>query len=149
MKTIALHLLSAVTLVLAIASTSVQAHEANEAGPNGGRLLKVAAPHAEFLVTADRKVRITFLDKDDKPVPPSGQVVIVTTGARSAPVRLTFSRDGDTLISDTALPAGNNHPTVVQIKPTPEAKPAVERFNLNLSLCPECSNAEYACTCTH
>lgn len=124
-------------------------HEKKEAGPNGGRLITSLQPHAEFFVTADRKVQITFLDEDDKPVVPAGQIVTVTAGERSAPTKLTFTKSGNVLISDVALPAGNDFPTVVQIKASPDAQTVTEKFNLNLSTCPECKNAEYACICDH
>ena len=45
-----------------------------ESGPNGGRLITSVEPHAEFLVTKDRKVQITFVGHDDKVVPASAQV---------------------------------------------------------------------------
>jgi len=44
-------------------------------------------PKAEFFVTKDRKVQITFLDKEGKAIEPAAQVVTVTAGERSAPVR--------------------------------------------------------------
>jgi hypothetical protein len=56
---------------------------------------------------------------------------------------------GGLIVSSGALPAGNDFPTVVQIKATPNAKTVTEKFNLNLTKCPTCSNAEYACTCEH
>ena len=62
---------------------------------------------------------------------------------------LTFTKTGNVLLSDAPLPAGNDFPTVVQIKTTPEAKPVYARFNLNTSICGECQNAEYACVCGH
>ncbi len=117
--------------------------------PNGGRIITAVEPHAEFLVTADRKVQITFIDDDGKAVAPAEQVVTVTAGDRSAPTKLTFTKVGNMLVSSAALPAGNDFPTVVQIKATPDAKTVTEKFNLNLSKCPTCSNAEYACTCEH
>jgi hypothetical protein len=125
------------------------AHEKKIATPNGGRLLTAVEPHAEFLVMADRKVQITFLGDDGKAVAPAKQVVTVTAGERSAPTKLTFTKSGNTLVSSGALPAGNDFPTVVQIKATPNAKTVTEKFNLNLTKCPTCSNAEYACTCEH
>ncbi len=149
-KLLALPLLAALALYLPVAAAD-QAHDhqhaAKTAGPNGGRLLTALEPHAEFFVTADRKVRITFLDENDRPVPPSGQSVTVTAGDRAAPTRLTFVRAGDVLISDGPLPAGNNFPAVVQIKPAADTKTVVVRFNVNLSLCPDCRHAEYACLC--
>ena len=151
MKTIAHRLLSLVvlTLGLSMAASSASAHEAITPGPNGGRLLTGIKPRTEFFVTPERKVQITFVDADGKAVAPADQVVTVTAGDRSAPTRLTFVKKGNSLLSEGVLPAGNDFPTVVQIKPTPEEKAVVSRFNLNLSICGECSNPEYACTCGH
>ena len=124
-------------------------HEKKVAGPNGGRILTSIEPHAEFLVTADRKVQITFVDDALKPIAPAAQVVTVTTGERSAPVKMSFTKTGDTLVSEQTVPEGNNFPVVVQIKTTPDAKASVEKFTLNLSNCPDCKYAEYACICSH
>jgi hypothetical protein len=141
---------------LALALTAIPAgahgegaHAKKTAGPNGGRVLTACEPHAEFFVTADRKVQITFLTDGGKVIAPSAQVVTVTAGSRTAPTKLAFTRSGDALVSDTALPAGNNFPAVVQIKSSPEAKAVTEKFNVNLATCGECSLAEYACTCAH
>ena len=134
---------------LAFIAPVANAHEKTEAGPNRGRLITSVTPHAEFFVTADRKVQITFVGADGKPVAPADQVVVVIAGDRSAPTKLTFTKTGNVLLSDAALPAGNDFPTVVQIKTTPEAKPVYARFNLNTSICGECQNAEYACVCGH
>ena len=51
------------------------------------------------------------------------------------------------LISDKAVPEGNDLPTVVQIREKEGAKAVTEKFNLNLSVCPDCKHAEYACIC--
>jgi hypothetical protein len=124
-------------------------HEKKVAGPNRGRVLTGLDPRAEFFVTADRKVQITFLDKDGKPVAPKAQVVTVTAGNRAAPTTLTFAKSGNVLVSNAALPAGNGFPTVVQIVPTPGAETVVHKFNTDLSKCGACKNAEYACVCDH
>ncbi len=124
-------------------------HEKKEAGPNGGRLLTSIDPHAEFLVTADRKVQITFVDDNGKAIAPAAQVVTVTTGERSAPVKMTFAKTDIAFLSEQSVPEGNNFPVVIQIKTTPDAKTSVERFTLNLSNCPDCKLAEYACICSH
>ncbi len=134
---------------LAFTAIVANAHEKIASGPNRGRLITSVTPHAEFFVTADRKVQITFVGADGKPVAPADQVVVVIAGDRSAPTKLTFTKTGNVLLSDTTLPAGNDFPTVVQIKATPEAKPVYARFNLNTSVCGECQNAEYACVCGH
>jgi hypothetical protein len=147
MKTQLLRLLALAALALSVNFAS--AHETITAGPNRGRMLTKSKPPAEFLVTAERKIEITFIGADGKPVAPADQVVTVTTGNRAAPTTLTFTKTGNSLLSDGVLPEGNGFPTVVQIKATPEAKASVARFNLNTSNCPGCKNAEYACTCGH
>lgn len=124
-------------------------HEKKIAGPNGGRILASIEPHAEFFVTADRKVQITFVDDDYKPIAPAGQIVAVTTGERSAPVKMSFAKSDNTLLSEQTVPEGNNFPVVVQIKTSPDAKATVEKFTLNFSSCPDCKLAEYACICSH
>jgi hypothetical protein len=125
------------------------AHDKVKAGPTGGRLITTVEPHVEFFVNKDKKVEIRFVDDDNKVVAPGEQVVAVTLGERSKPTKLTFTKDGDKLVSDKAVPAGNDYPTVVQIKATPKAKAVNAKFNLNMTKCPTCEYAEYACTCDH
>jgi hypothetical protein len=149
MKTIALRLIAFFVLTSAFTFNAAIAHGKNVAGPNGGRLITAVSPHAEFLVTAERRVQITFIGEDGKAVAPAGQSVVVTAGERSAPTKLTFKEVGGILLSDQTLPEGNNFPAVVQIKTTPDAKAVAARFNVNLSICSGCSKAEYACTCGH
>lgn len=146
MKSLIISAFAAFVLTLGV---SANATEKVTAGPNGGRVLTKSDPHAEFFVTKERKVQITFLGKEGKAIAPAAQVVTVTAGDRSAPTKLTFAKSGDVLISDTALPAGNDFPAVVQIKSSPEAKSVTEKFNVNLSTCGGCDKAEYACTCGH
>ena len=47
------------------------------------------------------------------------------------------------------LPAGNDYPTVVQIKTDAKAKAFNAKFNLNMTKCPSCPNPEYSCICDH
>ncbi|MBL9206497.1 MAG: hypothetical protein JNN01_15505 [Opitutaceae bacterium] len=156
MKLLALPLLAALALTVPVSAAEKtkdhdhdhgHSHAKKEVGPNGGRLLTAIEPHVEFFVTADRKVQITFLDASDRPVAPTSQVVTVTTGQRSAPTKLSFAKSGGVLLSDIALPAGNELPTVVQIRLAPGGKLVTEKFNLNLAQCAECKHPEYACTC--
>ncbi len=150
MKTNILALAAAMLSTLTLQSAEDgHSHAKKEAGPNGGRLITSMEPHAEFFVTPDRKVQISFVDDQGKVIVPADQTVAVTTGERSAPVKMTFTKTGETLLSDQIVPEGNNFPVVVQIKVTPDAKAIVEKFTLNLSMCPECNNPEYACTCNH
>lgn len=125
-------------------------HEhAAKAGPTGGKLITEVEPHVEFFVNKDKKVEIRFIDDDMKVVAPGKQVISVIMGNRSSPTKLSFTADGDKLVSDKAVPEGNDLPTVVQIKTAADAKTVMEKFNLNLSDCPTCDNKEYACTCDH
>lgn len=138
-------------LVLAINTNAAEKHdhEHGKAGPTGGKLIADVEPHAEFFVNADKKVEIRFVNEDNKVIAPGEQVVSVTMGDRSAPTKLSFTKDGDKLVSDKAIPTGNDLPTIVQIKANASAKAVTEKFNLNLNKCPTCANAEYACTCEH
>lgn len=124
-------------------------HTKKIAGPNGGRVITSVEPHLEFFFTKDRKVKITAVDDAGKAVALGEHVVTVTGGSRSKPTRMSFTKDGDSLISDKAFPEGNMLPVIVQIKATPDAKTMIEKFTLNLSDCPTCEHAEYACTCDH
>lgn len=149
-------LITATLLTLAVAFTVNAAEEKKhdhehetKAGPTGGKLITEVEPHVEFFVNKDNKVEIRFIDDDMKVVPPGEQVISVTLGDRSAPTKLSFTKEGNMLISDKAIPEGENLPTVVQIKTTPDAKAVTEKFNLNLAQCPTCKNMEYACTCAH
>jgi hypothetical protein len=124
-------------------------HDHIIAGPTGGRVLTIVEPHAEFFVNKDKKVEIRFVNDDLKAVPAGEQIVTVTMGDRKSPTKLTFTKDGDKLVSDKAVPAGNDYPTVVMIKEKKGAKSKVAKFNLNMSDCPGCKYQEYACTCDH
>lgn len=117
--------------------------------PNGGRIIDTVTPKAEFLITAEKKVEVRFLDDAGKVVAPAAQTVTVTMGDRAAPTKLAFTKDGDKLVSDKVIPEGKELPVVVQIKVTPDAKSVTAKFNLNLAKCPTCANSEYACTCAH
>lgn len=149
------HIITTV-LGLAMAFTATAAEKSKEkhdhkvkAGPTGGRLITEIEPHVEFFVNKDKRVEIRFVDDDNKVVAPGAQVVAVTLGERSAPTKLAFAKDGNKLVSDKAIPEGNDLPTVVQIKATADSKSVTEKFNLNLEKCPTCKYQEYACTCAH
>lgn len=148
------HLLAVCTAAAFAIASPAHAEEGHDhgkriAGPNGGRVLTAVEPHLEFFVTRDRTVKITAVDDAGKAAPLAEQTVHVTGGSRANPTRLSFTREGDSLVSDKPFPPGNDFPVVVQIKPTPHAKSVFEKFNLNLNECPTCEHQEYACTCTH
>jgi len=150
MKTRISILLAIVSFVLpSLRAAEDHDHAKKEAGPNGGRVVMNVTPRYEFFVTPERRVRITFLGDDGKAVPAKDQVITAVGGDRAAPTKLTFAKDGDSLLSDKPLPEGKELPIVVQVKVTPDAKTATEKFTVNLATCPECKHAEYACTCDH
>ena len=136
-------------IALVIASLSFATAAEKIKAPNGGRIINTVTPNAEFLVTPEKKVEVRFLDAAGKVIAPAAQVVTVTMGDRAAPTKLAFAKDGDKLVSDKVIPEGKELPVVLQIKTTPDAKAVTAKFNLNLSICPTCKNAEYACTCDH
>ncbi len=140
-KIIAIATLAA-SLIFATAAEKIKA-------PNGGRIIHSVEPHAEFLVTAVRKIEIRFLDEAGKVVAPATQVVTVTTGVRSNPTKLAFVKDGDKLVSDKTIPDGKELPVVLQIRAKEGEKAINEKFTLNLAKCPTCEHLEYACTCAH
>jgi len=126
-------------------------HAKKIAGPNGGKVITAVEPHAEFLVTADRKVRITFLGEDNKPVEAGTQSINIVCGDRSSPTVLTPVKeaDGMSFLSANKLPEGNNFPTIVTFKTSEDAAPVRAKFTLNMSDCPNCDYLEYSCTCEH
>jgi hypothetical protein len=108
----------------------------NKKGPNGGILIHSVEPHAELIITKDRKAKIVFVDDNNKAVAPDKQVVTAIGGERANPTRLTFSKgegdDANALISDKEIPAGEHVDIVLQIKTAPDAKTITERLTLHL-----------------
>lgn len=113
-------------------------HEENVTkGPNGGHVIESKAGFSfEVTVDKDRKARVLFLNKENKPVALGAQSITGIAGERSAPTKLTFAKgadkDADVLISDVALPAGAHVPLILSVKTAPDAKTVVERFELHL-----------------
>lgn len=140
--------LMALGFLIASLATASAEHEGKVKAPNGGRIISKVTPHAEFLLTPEKKVEIRFLEAG-KVVAPTTQVVTVTMGDRAKPTKLAFAKDGDKLVSDKPVPEGDNLPVVLQIAPKEGEKAVSEKFNLNLSKCPECKLTEYACACDH
>ncbi len=129
------------------ATASLQAVEKIVAGPKGGRLLESEPNKAEFYVTSDRKVEITFYDAALKPVDPGAQVVTVTAEPASGKAKLELEKTATGFVSKTALPSGDPYRVVVQTRASTDAKPKNFRVDLNLTTCGGCSKVEYACTC--
>lgn len=123
-------------VVCALFSVSPKAHPGHghghhHHGPNGGRLLLKASPDIEFKVTGDRRVELYAVNIKNEIVPIEKQEVKVTAGPRSKPVHLTFSKDGGKLVSDVALPEGDDIPVVLEIVVKPGGTTLVEKFVLS------------------
>lgn len=147
-----IHILTTLFAAVLALSPTLHAHEegpAKKAGPNGGRVITAVEPHAEFFVTPEKKVRITFLTEDGKPVAKDGAEISLVGGDRANPTKLNFVKEGDAYVSDKPLPEGQNLPVIVKIKAGADAKQVTEKFGLNLADCSECKHKEYACTCAH
>ncbi len=118
-------------------------------GPNGGRVLTEVEPHMEFLVTKDRKVQIIPLTEDLKPGKLTGQTASIMAGDRTSPTKMSFTADGDKLVSDIAFPEGDDFPLVLQHRSSADSKPTTIKFTMNFTDCPTCDYLEYACICDH
>ena len=119
------------------------------AGPKGGKLLDNAAPRAEFVIGADRRVTVGFYDAQLKPVPAVGQVIAVSAEPKSGKVALTMEAKDGAFVSKEPLPEGEGYNLIVQVKATAEAAPQNFRLVLDLHDCGGCKLKEYACTCDH
>ncbi len=128
-----------------------EGEHANEhaGGPKGGRLLENVEPHAEFYVEKDKTATITFYDEAMKPIAAVGQSATLAIDTNGSKTKLEFEKKGDVLVTQGNLPDGESHSVVLQLKQSPEAKPANFRFTIDGNVCGECKRAEYACTCTH
>jgi hypothetical protein len=138
---------SLLLLIAALAGTSLLQAEKTAAGPKGGRLLESQPLKAEFFVTADRKVEITFYDAGLKPAAPGTQTLAVTAEPATGRTALELEQTATGFVSKATLPAGEPYRVVVQVRATASAKPQNFRIDLNLAACGECQRAEYACTC--
>ncbi len=124
-------------------------HDEKMVGPNGGRVVTSTEPHFEFLVLEDRKLKITFLSEEGEAVAPGKATITAVGGERSKPTKFAFAEADGALVSDAALPEGEQIPIVLQVKLTPDAKTVTEKFTVNLAKCPTCEYKEYACICDH
>ena len=123
--------------------------EAKTPGPNGGRLIASVSPAIEFLVTDERRVKLTFVDSAAEPMDAPEASFSLTGGDRQSPVELSFSRDGEVYMSNEALPDGDIVPVILSISLAGATEPTLERFNVDFSICSECQLVEYACICGH
>ena len=136
-------------IVVAVFCSAVSAVAAEEivGGPKGGRLLDAHGQKAEFFVTNDKKIEITFYDAEMKPTAPGEQVVAVTAEPKSGRTRVALAKTATGYVSKAPVPEGMPYRVVVQMRAKPDAKPQNFRVDLDLENCGGCNRAEYACTC--
>ena len=116
--------------------------------PNGGRILHEIVPHAEFFITKERRVQITFVDDEGKALKDAATLKAIG-GKLTAPTKFTFKKTEHGFLSEETLPDGKMVPIMLMFKDS-EGKAAKRiKFNVNLSECPTCDYLEYACTCDH
>ena len=107
-------------------------------GPNGGTIITVEETPFEFLVTEERKVKITFLNDQKEPIPPTAQRIGLIGGDRFNPTELKFSKNGNHLLSDKTLPEESKIPVILIIQLSPSSKVVRVRFNYDLDDCSSC-----------
>jgi len=139
------------SLLIAVAAlcgaVSLTAADKVVGGPKGGRLLEVDGQKAEFFVTKDKKVEITYYDAALKPTSPGENVVAVTAEPKSGRAKVEMDKTPTGFISKAPVPEGAPYRVVVQMRAKADAKPQNYRVDLDLSNCGGCNRAEYACTC--
>ncbi len=137
------------TLLIAflLAVTTAFASEKTIAGPKGGRMLIADTVRAEFFVTAERRVEVSFYDQTGQPVPSGAASVAITAETAGGRVAVPLVPKDVTLVSAEPLPAGDPYRVVVQVRSALGARPSNFRIELNLHECGGCQRAEYACTC--
>lgn len=121
----------------------------DKAGPNGGRLITSTTPNVEFLLLDDRRVQIVAVNSERQSTSAGDLVVTLIGGDRANPTELTFSKVDEKWISTQPFPDGGNLPVTLSVAADADAEASLEKFYLNLSMCPTCDRHEYACICDH
>ncbi len=106
---------------LGIASFAVAAEDKDEHGPKGGELLDAKPHKAEFIVGKDHVATIVFYDEAMKPVPITGQSVVIWAEPESGRVKVELEKQNDALVSTKPLPEGE-YAMMIQIKSAADAK---------------------------
>lgn len=140
-------LLTHLSLTVALTASALAAGP-SVAGPKGGRLLDTTPLRAEFFITPERRVEVTFYDAALQPTAPAAQVVSITAEPRTGRTAVALAKTDSGYASSAPLPeSAEPYRVVVQVREAPGAKPQNFRVDLNLAECAECQRAEYACTC--
>lgn len=116
-------------------------------GPQGGRLLQAESIRAEFFVTAERRIEITFYSDSLEPIPVDARTVALVAELADGRTAIPLVKTAHGFVSAEAIPPGDPYRVVVQIRSEPQARPRNFRLVLDLAHCGGCDRAEYACTC--
>lgn len=137
------HLLILIILLAGPLPHRASASETPQVGPNGGRILP-GSPTAEFWITPERKIQITFLDSDYQPIPLSRQTARATAQLPGERLTLAFEPHENILLTTSPLPETDGYTIVVQLRSTPESRPSNHRIFFEDHLCSGCKLIEYA-----
>jgi hypothetical protein len=118
-------------------------------GPKGGKLLENPSPRAEFFIDKDRKVVVTFYDDSLKMVPAGEQTATMILQPPQMRRKIEFEKKDGTLVSQSALPEGNDYAVVFQLKVKPGEPSQNFRIVADTRPCGKCKRPEYACSCGH
>ncbi len=123
-------------------------HHGKEKAPHNGRLMEMEKMHVEFLVEADKTVRVYLYDGELKPLKPSDQsVTLVVQGKDSSKTKIELVKKDDSFVSDAAITIPDGAKAILTVKAG--GKPQNLRFDLDMSVCGGCKSPEYACSCEH
>lgn len=110
--------------------------------------MELDAARVEFRVESDRKARVYLYDDQWKPVVPADQsVTLIVQTKDGVKLKAELLKKADSFASEAPLTIPDDAKAVLVIKTG--GKIHNLRFDLNLSICAECGNAEYACSCGH
>lgn len=145
------NILTAIVAIFLIGSVITLAGGKHEKAPHNGRLMetkKIGFMHIEFLVGSDKTVSVYLYDAKLKAVAPSDQTLsLIVQGKEDAKNQVDLVKKEDRFISPSPLTIPEDAKAVLTIKAG--GKTENLRFAINLAVCGECKNAEYACSCGH
>ena len=131
-----------------IVSLNLSAADPAKKAPHGGRLMEVGGARLEFVVESDKKANVYLYDDQWKPVVPTDQSVTLMVQAKDqAKVKTDLIKKSDSFASEAPLAIPDGAKAILVIKTG--GKIHNLRFDLDMSLCGECKNPEYACSCGH
>lgn len=118
-------------------------------GPNQNGLITGLKPHLEFPVTGNRRVRLLFVDDENKAVMRPEVSVSLIGSDPSNPIRMRPGKTRTGYLSVEKLSEGRDLPTIPRGKRDADARRKTIPFNLNLNESPTSDLVGYHCPCKH